>query len=75
MIPNNACTLRITAARITSYNVCYTKLLRVPVLNSIIYSRNVYDDSEERGLSVVEIEPDGKAAAEIKAIAKEFMDL
>ncbi len=34
----------------------------VDVLNSITYGRNVYDDSEEKGLSVMEIEPDGKSA-------------
>lgn len=47
----------------------------VDVLESIIYSRNVYDDSEEKGLSVMEIEPDGKAAEEIRNIAKEFFPL
>ncbi|MBP8173394.1 MAG: AAA family ATPase [Aeromonadaceae bacterium] len=47
----------------------------VDVLESIIYSRNVYDDSEEKGLSVMEIEPDGKAAEEIRGIAKEFLQL
>ena len=36
------------------------------------YNRNIYDDSEELGSSVIEIEPDGKAAAEIRAIADEL---
>jgi chromosome partitioning protein len=47
----------------------------VDVLNAITYGRNVYDDSEEKGLSVMEIEPDGKSAEEIRAIAKEFLEL
>ncbi len=47
----------------------------VDVLNSITYGRNVYDDSEEKGLSVMEIEPDGKSAEEVRAIAKEFLEL
>ena len=42
------------------------------VLNSVTFCRNIYDDSEERGSSVVEIEPDGKAADEIRAIADEL---
>ncbi|MGL5464475.1 MAG: chromosome partitioning protein ParA, partial [Aeromonas veronii] len=32
-------------------------------------------DSEEKGLSVMEIEPDGKSAEEIRAIAKEFLQV
>ncbi|MCD8548039.1 MAG: AAA family ATPase [Aeromonadaceae bacterium] len=66
-LPNQA--KRILDAKEVCESFC------VPVLESIIYSRNVYDDSEERGLSVIEIEPEGKAAAEIRAIAKEFMNL
>ncbi len=45
------------------------------VLNSLTFNRNVYDDSEEKGLSVLEKEPDGKAAQEIRSIAKEFLQL
>ena len=41
-------------------------------LDSVTFSRNIYDDSEESGSSVVEIEPDGKAALEIMAIADEL---
>jgi chromosome partitioning protein len=33
----------------------------------------VYDDSEELGSSVIEIDPEGKAAIEMIAIAKELM--
>ncbi|MEC4725964.1 AAA family ATPase [Shewanella sp. D64] len=42
------------------------------VLNSVTFSRNIYDDSEEQGASVMEIEPEGKAAIEIVAIADEI---
>ncbi|MBW8186511.1 AAA family ATPase [Shewanella nanhaiensis] len=42
------------------------------VLNSVTFSRNIYDDSEEQGASVMEIEPEGKAAMEIVAIADEI---
>lgn len=47
----------------------------VPVLNSITHMRNIYDDSEENGESVVEIDPNGKAAAEIVAIVEELFSL
>ena len=42
------------------------------VLNSVTFNRNIYDDSEEQGASVMEIEPEGKAAIEIVAIADEI---
>ena len=45
----------------------------VPVLNSVTYSRNMYDDSEESGKSVMESEPDGKAAIEIRSIIEELL--
>lgn len=45
----------------------------INVLDAITYNRNIYDDSEENGMSVIEIEPDGKAAAEIKSIAEEML--
>lgn len=44
----------------------------VPVLNSVTYSRNMYDDSEESGMSVMESEPKGKAAYEIRHIIEEL---
>lgn len=44
----------------------------IPVLNNITHSRNIYDDSEENGESVVELEPDGKAATEIISIVEEL---
>lgn len=45
----------------------------INVLNSVTYNRNIYDDSEEKGSSVLEIEPDGKAAQEIINIAEELL--
>ena len=44
----------------------------VDVLDAITYSRNMYDDSEESGKSVMEIEPKGKAAEEIRSIVEEL---
>jgi chromosome partitioning protein len=41
-------------------------------LNAVTISRNIYDDSEESGSSVLEIDPSGKAADEIRAIADEL---
>jgi len=66
-LPNQA--KRILEAK----DVCETFML--PALNSITYSRNVYDDSEEGGYSVLEIEPNGKASSELRAIFKEFLQL
>lgn len=45
----------------------------INVLNAVTFNRNVYDDSEELGSSVLEIEPDSKAAAEMIAIAEELL--
>ncbi|ARD44475.1 AAA family ATPase [Colwellia sp. PAMC 21821] len=45
----------------------------INVLNAVTYSRNIYDDSEEMGSSVLEIEPDSKAAIEMIAIAEELL--
>ncbi|WP_286234035.1 AAA family ATPase [Thalassotalea sediminis] len=45
----------------------------INVLNSVTYNRNIYDDSEESGSSVLEIDSEGKAAAEIIAIAEELI--
>jgi chromosome partitioning protein len=45
----------------------------MPVLNSVTFSRNIYDDSEESGKSVMESEPDGKAAIEIRSIIEELL--
>ncbi|MCW8107053.1 AAA family ATPase [Alteromonas ponticola] len=45
----------------------------VAVLNSVTFSRNMYDDSEESGRSVIESEPNGKAAIEIRSILDEML--
>jgi chromosome partitioning protein len=45
----------------------------IPVLNSVTFSRNMYDDSEEYGQSVLEREPNGKGAVEIRRIFNELM--
>ncbi|KMT66166.1 AAA family ATPase [Catenovulum maritimum] len=54
-------------------DVC--KSYGLPVLNAVTYARNVYDDSEEMGSSVLEQEPEGKASDEIKQIVCEVMNL
>jgi chromosome partitioning protein len=41
-------------------------------LNAITYARNVYDDADEGGQSVIENMMDGKAKTEIESIAFEF---
>ena len=45
----------------------------IPVLNSVTFSRNMYDDSEESGQSVIESEPEGKAATEIRTLFEELL--
>lgn len=45
----------------------------INVLDAVTYSRNVYDDSEENGMSVIEREPEGKAATEIRNIIEELL--
>ncbi len=45
----------------------------INVLNAVTFNRNIYDDSEEKGSSVVEVDPEGKAAQEIVAIAEEVL--
>lgn len=45
----------------------------INVLNAITYNRNIYDDSEEQGSSVLEIDPGGKAATEMISIAEELI--
>lgn len=47
----------------------------INVLDAVTYNRNIYDDSEEQGSSVIEIDPEGKAAKEMIAIAEELMAL
>lgn len=45
----------------------------INVLNAVTFNRNIYDDSEEQGSSVIEIDPDGKAATEMISIAEELI--
>ena len=45
----------------------------INVLDAVTYNRNIYDDSEEQGSSVLEIDPEGKAAIEMTAIAEELL--
>jgi chromosome partitioning protein len=45
----------------------------INVLNAVTFNRNIYDDSEEQGSSVLENEPEGKAAVEMIAIAEELL--
>ncbi|MCE9684936.1 chromosome partitioning protein ParA [Shewanella sp. AS16] len=47
----------------------------LPVLDSVSFSRRIYDASEGRGAAVVETAPKSKAAAEIRAITHELLDL
>ncbi|GLP95974.1 AAA family ATPase [Paraferrimonas sedimenticola] len=56
---------------IEAKEVC--KTWGIPVLDSVTYHRNVYDDSEESGLSVIETEGESKAAEEIRGLVNELM--
>jgi chromosome partitioning protein len=47
----------------------------INVLDAVTYSRNIYDDSEEQGSSVLEIDPKGKAAIEMTAISEELLSM
>jgi chromosome partitioning protein len=47
----------------------------INVLENVTYNRNIYDDSEEQGSSVIEIDPEGKAAQEMVAIAEELLSI
>jgi chromosome partitioning protein len=47
----------------------------IPCLNSIIFYRNIYDDSEESGLSVDEIGSDIKATKELHSLIEEFLNV
>ncbi|MDP4536027.1 AAA family ATPase [Alkalimonas collagenimarina] len=53
--------------------VCKSFNLRV--LEAITHSRNIYDDSEEKGLSVMDIDPQGKAAVEIRDMITELLSM
>jgi len=45
----------------------------INVLDAITYNRNIYDDSEENGMSAMELDEGGKAADEIIAIVEEML--
>ncbi|SHH21705.1 AAA family ATPase [Ferrimonas marina] len=64
-LPNQA--KRILEAK----SVCQSWEIRV--LDALTYQRNIYDDSEEAGSSVMEMEPNGKAASELRAIFNELL--
>ncbi|GAA4887129.1 AAA family ATPase [Ferrimonas pelagia] len=51
--------------------VCQSWGLRV--LEGITFQRNIYDDSEESGCSVLELEPEGKAARELRQIYNQLL--
>ncbi|MCL1080103.1 chromosome partitioning protein ParA [Parashewanella spongiae] len=58
---------------IEAKEVCRT--YEIDVLDAITYSRNLYDDSEESGLSVIELDPKGKATQEIQNISLELLQV
>ncbi|WP_095497569.1 division plane positioning ATPase MipZ [Paraferrimonas haliotis] len=66
-LPNQA--KRIWEAK----EVC--KTWGIPVLEGVTYHRNVYDDSEESGLSVIEQDSEGKASDEIRSLVNELMEV
>jgi chromosome partitioning protein len=43
-------------------------LYGIPIAADILHDRHIYDDSEESGLSVIESEPKGKAADELRKL-------
>jgi len=45
----------------------------IEALNAITMQRNIYDDADENGLSVLDTQADEKAKAEIQEIAREFL--
>lgn len=47
----------------------------IPCLNAVLFYRNIYDDSEENGYSVIELKEDVKATLELTALVKEFLNI
>lgn len=43
-------------------------LYDIPIASEVLHERHIYDDSEESGLSVLESEPKGKAADELRSL-------
>jgi chromosome partitioning protein len=64
-LPNQAGRILEAKEVCTSYGI--------NVLDAVTFNRNIYDDSEEQGSSVIEIDSEGKAAKEMIAIAEELM--
>ncbi|RYE05569.1 MAG: chromosome partitioning protein ParA [Rickettsiaceae bacterium] len=58
---------------IDAKNVC--RDWELPCLNTVIFHRNIYDDSEERGLSVMELGIDNKATLELYSLIEEFLNV
>ena len=71
---SQAATLPSQGARIWDAKAACESFGLLP-LNTIIYNRNVYDDSDESGLSVIELATDEKASDEIKALATELWSI
>ncbi|MBF7072030.1 AAA family ATPase [Glaciecola sp. MH2013] len=50
-------------------------LYDIEVSEHVLHERHIYDDSEESGLSVIECEPKGKAADELRALFKDLVQI
>lgn len=71
VVINQAPALPSQSKRITeAIEIC--KDWNIPCLNTILFHRNIYDDSEESGLSVTESDSDSKASEEIRSLVFEF---
>lgn len=73
VVINQAPSLPSQSKRITdAIEIC--KDWNIPCLNTILFHRNIYDDSEESGLSVSEYNSDSKASEEIRSLVLEFFN-
>ncbi|MFP3011733.1 MAG: AAA family ATPase [Rickettsia sp.] len=73
IVINQAPALPSQSKRITdAIEIC--KDWNIPCLNTILFHRNIYDDSEESGLSVTESDRDSKASEEIRSLVLEFFN-
>lgn len=64
---SETCAARIQEAK----DVCHS--FNVEVLNAVTFNRHIYDDSEECGESVIEAQPTGDAANEIRELVEELL--
>jgi chromosome partitioning protein len=48
-------------------------LYNVEIADQVLHERHIYDDSEESGLSVIECEPKGKAAQELRTLFNDVL--